>query len=119
MSATTPLVVVTFTLLFGAAAAICVLTSFEILLSDLPSALPASAVPDGAAAGAFCAAGAGVWGASVLATGGAAAGAGVLAAVLLAAVLLLEVSELPAAGCLVLATESEPVPELLSLECLV
>ena len=115
------MVVVTFTLLFGAAAAICVFTSFEILLSDLPSALPASAVPDGAAAGAFCAAGAGVWGASVLATGGAggAGGAAVLAAVLLAVVLLLEASELPAAGCLVLATESELVSELLSLECFV
>jgi hypothetical protein len=102
-------VVVTFTLLFGAAAAICVFTSLEILLSEFD-------------AGASCAAGAGVGGASVLATGGGAgawAGVGAaaaLAAVLLTVLVLLDVSALPDAGLLVLATEFELLSELLSLE---
>ena len=88
------MVVVTFTLLFGAAAAIWVFTSLEILLSE---------------------AGAGVWGAgaSVLATGGG-AGAAVLPAVLLE--VLPDVSELPDAGCCVLATEAVLLSALLSLE---
>jgi hypothetical protein len=103
-SATAPFVVVTFTLLFGAAAAICVFTSLEILLSEF-------------GAGASCAAGAGVGGASVLATGGG-AGAGVGAAALAAVLLevLLDVSALPDAGLFVLATEFELLSELLSLE---
>jgi len=94
--------VVTFTLLFGAAAAIWVFTSLEILLSEF-------------GAGASCAAGVGVWGASVLATGGGDGdGAAVLPAVL--AEVLLDVSEFPDAGCCVLATESVLLSELLSLE---
>jgi hypothetical protein len=105
-SATAPFVVVTFTLLFGAAAAICVFTSLEILLSEF-------AAGASCAAGAGVAAGAGDWGASVLATGGGAGGAA-LAAVLLE--VLLDVSELPDAGCFVLATEFVLLSELLSLE---
>lgn len=92
-----PLVVVTFTLLFGAAVAITVFTSAEILLSE--------AAGSGAA-------GAGAAGASLAGAAGAAVAGGF--ALLLAT--LLELSELPVAGlALVSAVEAGSLSVLPSL----
>jgi hypothetical protein len=112
-------VVVTFTLLFGAAVAITVFTSAEILLSEAAGSALAGGLAGGfaavAASGAACgaaggAAGAGAAGASLAGAAGAAGGFALLLAT------LLEVSELPLAGlALLFAVEVWSVSELPSL----